>query len=219
MSKSESSNRLKSALENLDNSLIGDSYTPEPFLMPVEDVFNIKGRGTVVSGVIEQGSVMVADSLAIYGISADNAKPVLTICKGVEILRRFVGQGTQGDHVGLVLSNVKKESIYRGYIIATPGSVSVYRRFKAEVYILAEDEGGRQIPLSNSDKPQFYFKTADISGTILSDEFSRIEPGTHGEIEIELKRLYSYGDRVKICFHSRWKNHRRRTDRGDSRLS
>jgi len=146
-----------------------DSYIPTPeraidgaFLMPVEDVFSISGRGTVVTGRIERGIVKVGDEIEIIGI-----KPtVKTICTGVEMFRKLLDQGQAGDNVGVLLRGTKREEVERGQVLAKPGSITPHTKFSAEVYVLSKEEGGRHTPFFNGYRPQFYFRTTDVTGSI-----------------------------------------------------
>jgi elongation factor Tu len=145
-----------------------DTYIPQPkraidgpFLMPVEDVFSISGRGTVVTGRVERGIVKVGDALEIVGL-----KPTLqTVCTGVEMFRKLLDQGQAGDNVGALLRGTKKEEVERGQVLAKPGSVTPHKKFKAEVYVLKKDEGGRHTPFFPGYRPQFYFRTTDVTGS------------------------------------------------------
>ncbi|MEW9898915.1 elongation factor Tu [Chitinivorax sp. PXF-14] len=146
-----------------------DSYIPEPeravdgaFLMPVEDVFSISGRGTVVTGRIERGIVKVGEEVEIVGIKAT----VKTTCTGVEMFRKLLDQGQAGDNVGVLLRGTKREDVERGQVLAKPGSITPHTKFQAEVYILSKEEGGRHTPFFNGYRPQFYFRTTDVTGSI-----------------------------------------------------
>ena len=146
-----------------------DSYIPTPeraidgaFLMPVEDVFSISGRGTVVTGRIERGIVKVGDEIEIVGIT----KTQKTICTGVEMFRKLLDQGQAGDNVGVLLRGTKREEVERGQVLAKPGSITPHTKFKAEVYVLSKEEGGRHTPFFNGYRPQFYFRTTDVTGSI-----------------------------------------------------
>jgi len=145
-----------------------DSYIPEPkraidgpFLMPVEDVFSISGRGTVVTGRVERGIVKVGDSLEIVGL-----KPTLqTVCTGVEMFRKLLDQGQAGDNVGVLLRGTKREEVERGQVLAKPGSITPHTKFSCEVYVLSKEEGGRHTPFFPGYRPQFYFRTTDVTGS------------------------------------------------------
>jgi elongation factor Tu len=167
-----------------------DSYIPEPkrdidkpFLMPVEDVFSISGRGTVVTGRIERGIVKVSEEIEIVGIR-DTVK---TVCTGVEMFRKLLDEGRAGDNVGLLLRGTKREDVERGQVIAKPGSIMPHLKFKAEVYILSKEEGGRHTPFFNGYRPQFYFRTTDVTGNVkLPDGVEMVMPGDNVSIEAEL---------------------------------
>ena len=167
-----------------------DSYIPEPvrdkdkpFLMPVEDVFSISGRGTVVTGRIERGVVKVGEEVAIVGIK-DTLK---TVCTGVEMFRKLLDQGEAGDNVGLLLRGIKREEVERGQVVAKPGSITPHKKFKAEVYILTKEEGGRHTPFFNGYRPQFYFRTTDVTGIVkLPEGVEMVMPGDNVSIEAEL---------------------------------
>ena len=146
-----------------------DSYIPtperaidKPFLMPIEDVFSISGRGTVVTGRIERGVVKVGEEIEIIGIRPT----VKTICTGVEMFRKLLDQGQAGDNVGVLLRGTKREEVERGQVLAKPGSITPHTHFSSEVYILSKDEGGRHTPFFNGYRPQFYFRTTDVTGSI-----------------------------------------------------
>jgi elongation factor Tu len=167
-----------------------DAYVPEPvrekdkpFLMPVEDVFSISGRGTVVTGRIERGMIKVSEEVEIVGIR-DTSK---TVCTGVEMFRKILDQGEAGDNVGLLLRGTKREDVERGQVIAKPGSITPHKKFKAEVYILTKEEGGRHTPFFNGYRPQFYFRTTDVTGMVqLPAGVEMVMPGDNVSIEAEL---------------------------------
>jgi elongation factor Tu len=146
-----------------------DSYIPMPkraidgaFLMPVEDVFSISGRGTVVTGRIERGIVKVGEEIEIIGL-----KPTLkTVCTGVEMFRKLLDQGQAGDNVGVLLRGTKREEVERGQVLAKPGSITPHTKFECEVYVLSKEEGGRHTPFFNGYRPQFYFRTTDVTGAV-----------------------------------------------------
>ena len=167
-----------------------DSYIPQPeravdgtFLMPVEDVFSISGRGTVVTGRIERGIVKVGEEIEIVGI-----KPtVKTTCTGVEMFRKLLDQGQAGDNVGILLRGTKREDVERGQVLAKPGSINPHTDFTAEVYILSKDEGGRHTPFFNGYRPQFYFRTTDVTGTIdLPQDKEMVLPGDNVSMTVKL---------------------------------
>ena len=156
----------------------------KPFLMPVEDVFSITGRGTVATGRIETGVVHVGDELEIIGLGADGRK---TVCTGVEMFRKLLDEGEAGDNVGLLLRGIDKNEIKRGMVLAKPGSVKPHSKFKAEVYILKKEEGGRHTPFHNKYRPQFYLRTMDVTGEItLPEGTEMVMPGDNVTITVEL---------------------------------
>ena len=156
----------------------------KPFLMPVEDVFSITGRGTVATGRIETGVVHVGDELEIIGLGADGKK---TVCTGVEMFRKLLDEGEAGDNVGLLLRGIDKNEIKRGMVLAKPGSVKPHSKFKAEVYILKKEEGGRHTPFHNKYRPQFYLRTMDVTGEItLPEGTEMVMPGDNITITVEL---------------------------------
>jgi elongation factor Tu len=167
-----------------------DSYVPEPardldrpFLMPIEDVFSITGRGTVVTGKIEQGVVHVGDEIEIVGIRPTTK----TTCTGVEMFRKLLDQGQAGDNVGVLLRGTKKDDVSRGQVLAKPGSITPHTHFEAQVYVLTKEEGGRHKPFFTNYRPQFYFRTTDVTGTIeLPDGVEMCMPGDNTEMTVEL---------------------------------
>jgi len=167
-----------------------DSYIPEPeraidgaFLMPVEDVFSISGRGTVVTGRIERGIVKVGEEVEIVGIKAT----VKTTCTGVEMFRKLLDQGQAGDNVGVLLRGTKREDVERGQVLAKPGSITPHTKFTAEVYVLSKEEGGRHTPFFANYRPQFYFRTTDVTGAVsLSEGVEMVMPGDNVSITVEL---------------------------------
>ncbi len=168
-----------------------DSYIPippreneKPFLMPVEDVFSITGRGTVATGRIETGMVHTGDELEIVGLGSEKRR---TVCTGVEMFRKILDQGEAGDNVGLLLRGVDKKEIKRGHVLAKPGSITPHTKFKAEVYVLKKEEGGRHTPFHNNYRPQFYLRTLDITGEItLPEGTEMVMPGDNVTITVEL---------------------------------
>ncbi|MDR8035907.1 elongation factor Tu [Burkholderia cenocepacia] len=167
-----------------------DTYIPTPeravdgaFLMPVEDVFSISGRGTVVTGRVERGIVKVGEEIEIVGI-----KPtVKTTCTGVEMFRKLLDQGQAGDNVGILLRGTKREDVERGQVLAKPGSITPHTHFTAEVYVLSKDEGGRHTPFFNNYRPQFYFRTTDVTGSIeLPKDKEMVMPGDNVSITVKL---------------------------------
>ncbi len=167
-----------------------DSYVPEPerdvdqpFLMPIEDVFSISGRGTVATGRVERGVVHVGDEVEIVGIK-ETAK---TTCTGVEMFRKLLDEGQAGDNIGALLRGTKREEIERGQVLAAPGSITPHTKFKAECYILGKDEGGRHTPFFNGYRPQFYFRTTDVTGVItLPEGVEMVMPGDNLHVDAEL---------------------------------
>ena len=151
--------------------------------MPIEDVFSISGRGTVVTGRIEQGVVKVGEALEIIGIK-DTQK---TTCTGVEMFRKLLDQGQAGDNVGVLLRGTKREDVERGQVLAHPGSITPHTDFEAEVYILSKDEGGRHTPFLNGYRPQFYFRTTDVTGSVkLPEGTEMVMPGENIKMTVEL---------------------------------
>jgi elongation factor Tu len=167
-----------------------DSYIPQPqrlidgpFLMPVEDVFSISGRGTVVTGRVERGVVKVGENLEIVGL-----KPTLqTVCTGVEMFRKLLDQGQAGDNVGVLLRGTKREEVERGQVLAKPGSITPHTKFTCEVYILSKEEGGRHTPFFPGYRPQFYFRTTDVTGScVLPEGTEMVMPGDNIAMEVTL---------------------------------
>jgi elongation factor Tu len=167
-----------------------DTYIPQPeratdkpFLMPVEDVFSITGRGTVGTGRIERGIVKVGEEVDLVGLGADRK----TVVTGVEMFRKLLDEGRAGDNVGLLLRGVDKDALERGMVIAKPGSITPHTKFKGEVYVLTKEEGGRHTPFFNGYRPQFYFRTTDVTGSIkLPDGVEMVMPGDNVMMEVEL---------------------------------
>jgi elongation factor Tu len=167
-----------------------DSYIPEPerdvdkpFLMPIEDVFSISGRGTVVTGRVERGIIHVGDDVEIVGI-----RPTLkTVCTGVEMFRKLLDEGRAGDNIGVLLRGTKRDEVERGQVVAIPGTITPHTKFKAEVYILSKEEGGRHTPFFSGYRPQFYFRTTDVTGVLtLPEGVEMVMPGDNVAIEAEL---------------------------------
>jgi elongation factor Tu len=167
-----------------------DSFIPtperavdKPFLMPVEDVFSITGRGTVATGRIESGIVKVGENLELVGMDSK----VKTVCTGVEMFRKILDEGQAGDNAGLLLRGVEKEDIERGMVIAKPGSITPHTKFKAEIYVLKKEEGGRHTPFFKGYRPQFYFRTTDVTGSIILPEGTEmVMPGDNVNLDVEL---------------------------------
>ncbi len=167
-----------------------DSYIPEPeraidgaFLMPVEDVFSISGRGTVATGRVERGVVKVGEEVEIVGIK-DTEK---TTCTGVEMFRKLLDQGEAGDNIGVLLRGVKRDDIERGQVLAKPGSITPHTQFQAEVYVLSKEEGGRHTPFFKGYRPQFYFRTTDVTGSVeLPEGVEMVMPGDNVQMTVNL---------------------------------
>ena len=168
-----------------------DSYIPtperpidQPFLMPVEDVFTITGRGTVATGRVERGVVKVSDEVEIVGLSAERKKTVIT---GVEMFRKLLDQAEAGDNIGALLRGIDRKEIERGQVLAKPGTINPHTKFTSEVYVLTKEEGGRHTPFFNGYRPQFYFRTTDVTGVIeLAAGTEMVMPGDNVSMTIEL---------------------------------
>ena len=180
-----------------------DSYIPEPkraldgaFLLPVEDVFSISGRGTVVTGRVERGIVKVGEELEIVGLKAT----VKTVCTGVEMFRKLLDQGQAGDNVGVLLRGTKREDVERGQVLAKPGSITPHTKFTAEIYVLSKDEGGRHTPFFNGYRPQFYFRTTDVTGSIeLPEGTEMVMPGDNISITVTLIQPIAMEDGLRFA--------------------
>ncbi|MBF0271394.1 MAG: elongation factor Tu [Magnetococcales bacterium] len=167
-----------------------DAYIPQPerpldgaFLMPIEDVFTISGRGTVVTGRVERGIVRVGENVSIVGIKATTN----SVCTGVEMFRKLLDQGQAGDNIGVLLRGVKREDVQRGQVLAKPNSITPHTKFKAECYILSKEEGGRHTPFFSNYRPQFYFRTTDVTGVLkLPEGVEMVMPGDNISMEVEL---------------------------------
>jgi elongation factor Tu len=167
-----------------------DRYIPQPerpkdrpFLMPIEDVFSISGRGTVVTGRVERGIIKVGDEVEIVGLK-DTSK---TTCTGVEMFRKLLDQGEAGDNIGALLRGVGREDVERGQVLAAPGSITPHTQFKAEAYILTKEEGGRHTPFFTNYRPQFYFRTTDVTGVVtLPEGTEMVMPGDNISMNVEL---------------------------------
>jgi elongation factor Tu len=156
----------------------------KPFLMPVEDVFTITGRGTVVTGRVERGIVKVSETVEIVGIRPNSTSTTVT---GVEMFRKLLDQGQAGDNVGLLLRGIKREDVERGQVVVKPGSITPHTNFEGSVYILSKDEGGRHTPFFNNYRPQFYFRTTDVTGVVtLPAGTEMVMPGDNTEMTVEL---------------------------------
>jgi elongation factor Tu len=167
-----------------------DEYIPvperavdQPFLMPIEDVFSISGRGTVVTGRVERGRVKVGEEVAIVGIRETQK----TICTGVEMFRKLLDEGQAGDNVGVLLRGTKREEVERGQVLCKPGSVTPHTHFEAEVYVLSKEEGGRHTPFFSNYRPQFYFRTTDVTGAVeLPSGVEMVMPGDNVKMVVKL---------------------------------
>jgi elongation factor Tu len=198
----EGDEEAKNSIMELTAAL--DDYIPEPqrdldkpFLMPVEDVFTITGRGTVATGRIEQGKVNVGDEVELVGIHPQTEKTVVT---GVEMFRKLLDYGQAGDNVGTLLRGVKREDIERGQVLAKPGSITPHTKFKAEVYCLTKDEGGRHTPFFNGYRPQFYFRTTDVTGVCqLPEGTEMVMPGDNTQMEIELIQPIAMDEQLRFA--------------------
>ncbi|AFC72740.1 elongation factor Tu [Rickettsia rhipicephali] len=179
-----------------------DSYIPQPvratdksFLMPIEDVFSISGRGTVVTGRVESGIIKVGDEIEIVGLK-DTQK---TTCTGVEMFRKLLDEGQAGDNVGILLRGTKREEVERGQVLAKPGSIKPHDKFEAEVYVLSKEEGGRHTPFTNDYRPQFYFRTTDVTGTIkLPADKQMVMPGDNATFTVELIKPIAMQEGLKF---------------------
>ena len=167
-----------------------DAYIPQPdrpkdqpFLMPIEDVFSISGRGTVVTGRVERGVIKVGEEVEIVGLKATTK----TVCTGVEMFRKLLDQGEAGDNIGVLLRGTKREDVERGQVLAKPGTITPHTKFSAEAYILTKEEGGRHTPFFTNYRPQFYFRTTDVTGTVrLPEGTEMVMPGDNISMEVQL---------------------------------
>jgi elongation factor Tu len=167
-----------------------DAYIPDPvrdtdkpFLMPIEDVFSISGRGTVVTGRVDRGVIKVGEDVEIVGIK----ETIKTVCTGVEMFRKILDQGQAGDNIGVLLRGTKREDVERGQVVAVPGTITPHTKFKAEAYILTKEEGGRHTPFFNGYRPQFYFRTTDVTGVVtLPEGVEMVMPGDNVTMEVVL---------------------------------
>jgi elongation factor Tu len=157
--------------------------TEKPFIMPVEDTFSISGRGTVVTGRIEQGTLRTGTDIEIVGLVATQK----STCTGVEMFKKSMDFGQAGDNIGALLRGIKRDDVQRGQVLAAPGSIKTYKQFQAEVYVLTQSEGGRHTPFFNSYRPQFFFRTADVTGTcMLPTDVEMVVPGDNATLDITL---------------------------------
>jgi elongation factor Tu len=180
-----------------------DSYIPEPareidkpFLMPVEDVFTISGRGTVATGKVEQGIIKINDPVEIVGLRP-TAK---TVCTGVEMFRKLLDQGQAGDNIGVLLRGTKKEEIERGQVLCKPGSITPHTQFECNIYVLSKTEGGRHKPFFTNYRPQFYFRTTDVTGTItLPEGTEMVMPGDNVTMTVELQKAIAMDEGLRFA--------------------
>ncbi len=180
-------NTVNELMDAVDEHIpLPERVTDKPFLMPVEDVFSITGRGTVATGRIERGIINSGEQVSIMGMGAENMTSTIT---GVEMFRKILDRGEAGDNVGLLLRGIEKEKIKRGMVICKPGTVTPHTKFKAEVYVLSKEEGGRHTPFFKGYNPQFYFRTTDVTGTIsLPDGVEMVMPGDNLTITVEMQK-------------------------------
>lgn len=168
----------------------------KPFLMPVEDVFTISGRGTVVTGRVERGVVKVGEEIEIVGFKATQK----TVATGVEMFRKLLDEGQAGDNIGVLLRGTKREEVERGQVLAKPGSITPHTKFNAEAYVLTKEEGGRHTPFFNGYRPQFYFRTTDVTGVVkLPEGTEMVMPGDNINVEIELITPVAMDDGLKFA--------------------
>ena len=168
-----------------------DEYIPEPvrevdkpFLMPIEDVFSISGRGTVVTRRVERGTLKVGEEVEIVGLREE---PMKTVATGIEMFRKVLDEALPGDNIGVLLRGIGKDEVERGMVLAKPGSIKPHKKFKAEVYILSKEEGGRHTPFFNGYRPQFYFRTTDVTGAVqLPEGVEMVMPGDNVKVKVEL---------------------------------
>ncbi|PHI20644.1 elongation factor Tu [Lewinellaceae bacterium SD302] len=179
-------------IKDLMAAVDADIPTPEkdtekPFLMPIEDVFSITGRGTVATGRIERGIINSGEEVEILGMQAEDAKPLKSVVTGIEMFRKILDRGEAGDNAGILLRGIDKNDIRRGQVICKPGSVKPHKHFKCEVYVLSKDEGGRHTPFFNGYRPQFYFRTTDVTGDVqLPENVEMVMPGDNVTLEVKL---------------------------------
>ena len=168
----------------------------KPFLMPIEDVFTITGRGTVVTGKVEQGIVRTGDEIEIVGLRSTQK----TVCTGVEMFRKLLDQGQAGDNIGALLRGTKKEDVERGQVLAKPGSITPHADFEAQVYVLTKEEGGRHKPFFNNYRPQFYFRTTDVTGTItLPEGTEMVMPGDNITMTVQLGKPIAMDEGLRFA--------------------
>jgi elongation factor Tu len=180
----DAANQILELMSQVDEYIpLPDRDVDKPFLMPIEDVFSITGRGTVVTGKVEQGKVHTGDEIEIIGIKETQT----TTCTGVEMFRKLLDEGQAGDNIGALLRGIDKEEVNRGQVLAAPGSITPHTKFEAEVYVLSKEEGGRHKPFFSNYRPQFYFRTTDVTGMInLPDGTEMCMPGDNTKMVVEL---------------------------------
>ncbi len=184
--ESEGGKAITELMEALDSNIPEpERDTDKPFLMPVEDVFTITGRGTVATGRIERGVVKLQNEVELVGLGAEKGKK--SVVTGIEMFRKMLDEGQAGDNAGILLRGVKKEEVERGMVLAAPGTITPHRKFKAEVYVLTKEEGGRHTPFFDGYRPQFYFRTTDVTGSAqLPEGVEMVMPGDNVQMEVEL---------------------------------
>ena len=200
-----------------------DEYVPQPdrpkdmaFLMPIEDVFSISGRGTVVTGRIERGTINVGEEVEIVGLK-ETSKTVVT---GVEMFRKLLDSGEAGDNVGCLLRGVGRTEVERGQVLARPGSITPHTKFKAEAYILTKEEGGRHTPFFSNYRPQFYFRTTDVTGQVaLPEGTEMVMPGDNVSMDVELIVPIAMDEGLQVCDPRGRAHRRRRRRRTDHRVA
>ena len=180
-----------------------DSYIPEPerdidkpFLMPIEDVFSISGRGTVVTGRVERGVLHVGEDVEIIGLRPTRK----TVCTGLEMFRKLLDEGRAGDNIGILLRGTKRDEVERGQVVAKPGSIKPYKKFNAEVYVLSKEEGGRHTPFFAGYRPQFYFRTTDVTGVVtLPEGVEMVMPGDNVSLEVSMIQPIAMEEGVRFA--------------------
>ena len=190
-----------------------DSYIPtperatdKPFLLPIEDIFSISGRGTVVTGRVERGVVNVGDEVEVVGLKATQK----TTVTGVEMFRRLLDQGQAGDNVGVLLRGTKREEVERGQVLAKPGTITPHTKFTAEVYVLSKEEGGRHTPFFTNYRPQFYFRTTDVTGAVSLPSGTEMYAWRECIVRGRVDSTNCHGRGIKVCYQGRWSHSRRR---------
>jgi len=184
----DATQKIRDLMEACDNDIKEpERLIDQPFLMPIEDVFSITGRGTVATGRIERGIINTSDPVEIVGMQAEGEKPLTSVVTGVEMFRKILNRGEAGDNAGILLRGIEKDAIKRGMVICKPGSVKPHKHFKCEVYVLSKDEGGRHTPFFNGYRPQFYFRTTDVTGDVtLPGGVEMVMPGDNVSLEVKL---------------------------------